>query len=53
MRNTIKKISSNKRKSLLDAIRAISKAASKGVIHKKNASNRISQIMRKCSTAFK
>ena len=40
-------------KSLIDAIKTITKAVSKGVIHKNTASRKISRLTRKVNTLFK
>lgn len=38
---------------LNEALKVISKAASKGIIHKKTASRKISRLMKKVNSAFK
>ncbi len=40
-------------KSLIDAVKTITKAVSKGVIHKNTASRKISRLTRKVNTLFK
>lgn len=40
-------------KSLIDAVKTITKAISKGVIHKNTASRKISRLTRKVNTLFK
>jgi small subunit ribosomal protein S20 len=40
-------------KSLTDAVKTITKAVSKGVIHKNTASRKISRLTRKVNTLFK
>jgi len=50
MKHAIKKVCFENSENVINVIKIISKAASKGVIHKKNASNKISKLMRRCST---
>lgn len=40
-------------KSLIDAVKTITKAVSKGVIHKNTASRKISRLTKKVNTLFK
>jgi len=40
-------------KSLIDAIKTVTKAVSKGVIHKNTASRKISRLTKKVNTLFK
>jgi small subunit ribosomal protein S20 len=47
-----KKLKVNSKVDITSAIKIIAKAASKGIIHKKNASNKISKIMLKHNLGY-